>query len=212
MTQQMQMTVHRALALIKKTKQDLQDTISKETFVSCVKGSSHLPVDSSFKSFQELKSHLQSNNDKVTSAFNLIAVLKEAVMKSNLNTYVDFLGVPTSIAKILVYKESLELKQEFLEAIQMQVYKAQQQINANETSKITPQLEQINLSGNSAAEKEVLQQNINNIYSMEMVTGNSNKTPSQLVTEIKDQITYLTSEINTVLSETNVTTIIEIDI
>jgi hypothetical protein len=99
-----------------------------------------------------------------------------------------------------------------LNALQMQVYKAQQQINANETSKIIPQLEQINLSGNSAAEKEVLQQNILNIYSMEMVTGNSNKTPSQLLTEIRDQITYLTSEINTVLSETNVTTIVEVNI
>ena len=205
-------TVHRALALIKKTKEELEEVIDKGLFVDCVKGSSNIPVNSSFKSQQELQSHLQSNTDKVVSSFNLIAVLKEAIMKSNLETYVDFLGRPTSIAKILVYKESLTLKQAYLSTLQQQVTRAQSLINSNESSKIIPQLDQITASTSSVADKELLQKNILSLYSIQMITGYPTKTPSQLISELKNEVMFLSSEINTVLSETNVTTFIEVDI
>lgn len=205
-------TVHRALALIKKTKEELEEVIDQGLFVDCVKGSSNIPVNSSFKSQQELQSHLQSNTDKVVSSFNLIAVLKEAIMKSNLQTYVDFLGQPTSIAKILVYKESLNLKQAYLSTLQQQVTRAQSLINSNESSKIIPQLDQITASTSSVADKELLQKNILSLYSIQMITGYSTKTPSQLISELKNEVMFLSSEINTVLSETNVTTLIEVDI
>lgn len=205
-------TVHRALALIKKTKEELKEVIDQGLFVDCVKGSSNIPVNSSFKSQQELQSHLQSNTDKVVSSFNLIAVLKEAIMKSNLETYVDFLGQPTSIAKILVYKESLTLKQTYLSTLQQQVTRAQSLINSNESSKIIPQLDQITASTSSVADKELLQKNILSLYSIQMITGYPNKTPSQLISELKNEVMFLSSEINTVLSETNVTTFIEVDI
>lgn len=205
-------TVHRALALIKKTKEELEEVIDQGLFVDCVKGSSNIPVNSSFKSQQELQSHLQSNTDKVVSSFNLIAVLKEAIMKSNLETYVDFLGQPTSIAKILVYKESLNLKQAYLSTLQQQVTRAQSLINLNESSKIIPQLDQITASTSSVADKELLQKNILSLYSIQMITGYSTKTPSQLISELKNEVMFLSSEINTVLSETNVTTLIEVDI
>lgn len=205
-------TVHRALALIKKTKEELEEVIDQGLFVDCVKGSSNIPVNSSFKSQQELQSHLQSNTDKVVSSFNLIAILKEAIMKSNLETYVDFLGQPTSIAKILVYKESLNLKQAYLSTLQQQVTRAQSLINSNESSKIIPQLDQITASTSSVADKELLQKNILSLYSIQMITGYSTKTPSQLISELKNEVMFLSSEINTVLSETNVTTLIEVDI
>lgn len=205
-------TVHRALALIKKTKEELEEVINQGLFVDCVKGSSNIPVNSSFKSQQELQSHLQSNTDKVVSSFNLIAVLKEAIMKSNLETYVDFLGQPTSIAKILVYKESLNLKQAYLNTLQQQVTCAQSLINSNESSKIIPQLAQITASTSSVADKELLQKNILSLYSIQMITGYSTKTPSQLISELKNEVMFLSSEINTVLSETNVSTLIEVDI
>lgn len=205
-------TVHRALALIKKTKEELEEVIGQRLFVDCVKGSSNIPVNSSFKSQQELQSHLQSNTDKVVSSFNLIAVLKEAIMKSNLETYVDFLGQPTSIAKILVYKESLNLKQAYLSTLQQQVTRAQSLINSNESSKIIPQLDQITASTSSVADKELLQKNILSLYSIQMITGYPTKTPSQLISELKNEVMFLSSEINTVLSETNVTTFIEVGI
>jgi hypothetical protein len=197
-------TIHRALSLIKKIKQELSTTfsgVSNPLFIATLEGSNNKPTKSEFKTEEELRARLQSDTDSVFSSLALLSKLQVAIATSNLQTKVMFGNEEVSITHLLAIKQTLDLRREFLLILQKQMSTAQHIVN-----RASEQIEANLRTVADAQQKELILTSLTSLYGASVITSSKNKTPAVLLKEVSDEINYLTHEVDTILSEMNVTT------
>lgn len=197
-------SIHRALTLINKTQDRLNVLIQTGTFVSTVQGTERRPQDRSFKTVTELENRIQSDTDSLESALSLIPKLKTAIAAKNLETVVDFKGAKVSITELLGIKSLIDYRRNYLAHLRNQSNKAQ---NAAEKAQqeVIKQLEQIDPSV-----KDTVRQNLEKVHLVELVSG-TKESVAQKIDRITKENDFLENEIDIVLSETNLQTLIEVD-
>lgn len=195
-------SINRALTLIEKFQDTLNTTITNGLFVAAVTNSK--PLSGAFKSTEEVKKRLQKDTDKVTMSFEQHAKLKVAIQESNLKTKVMFCGEEVSITHLLAIKQTFEQRKMFLRKVRSQTIEVNSLIEKSRNN-INTQLE------NVAPESRVkVLEDLERVQLGHMLCA-SNVSAEELIQKLEDQVSFLTSEVDFLLSESNVNTMIEVD-
>ena len=200
-----QITIHRALNLIKTATQDLEDKIRNGIFISSVAGDAKVPTDKSFRTFSDLEKRIQSDTDTVDSKLKLVVLLKTAIQKKNLETFVTFNNKQVSIAELLAIKSTLEQRSDYLTKLGAQTNQAQRVAEIADTN-IMQQLEKVEPNS-----REAVLKSLNSLQKVTIVSANSNKSVADRIEELRKEINFIHNEIDILLSETNIATLIEVD-
>lgn len=199
-------SIHRALTLIAKSNESLSTAIAQGIFVSTVQGQVvRRPVDSSFKSEEELLARIQSDTDKVESLFNLIAKLKAAIAAKNLETKVQFGGREVSITELLAIKSTLAQRKQYAASLRNQIQRANMAVESRQ-SDIQRQVSTIS----NPTDAITVQKQIEQMNALELVTSNKESAAAKMQ-RIQDQNEFLLNELDYTLSEINLSTMITID-
>ena len=201
-----QVTIHRALTLIKNAEEDIQQKLNTGIFISTVQGVAKVPTTKAYKTFDELSKAIQSDTDTVESKFNLIAKLKVAIQQKNLEVHVDFLGKSLSIAELLAIKSTLMLRTRYVDTLRVQLVNSQSVAN-NADLNISKQLQ--GMDSNTEGYTQTLT-NLGLLQSVSIVSGNS-ESPAERIKKLQDELRFFNTEIDMLLSETNIVTLIDVD-
>lgn len=203
MSKSVTLTVHRALDLITKTNDKLEKTMSNGLFINT--STKTKPSNRSFKTVEELKQRLQGDYDSVITNLENYSRLKEAVALSNLQTKVTFLGQEVSIVRLLAIKQTLGQRQMFLRTLRNQNVQADKAILVAEQQV----LEQ--MKGQDPASQESARTHFENTIALDKVTG-FEKSPDQIIKDLEESISLLDSEVDTLLSESNIKTELTVEL
>lgn len=194
-------TIHRALALIKKTEAILSDRIHNGIFVSTTVGTVNRPTDRSYKNLAELKAAIQSDTDTVDSGLALIVTLKRAIAAKNLETFVDFKGTQVSITELLAIRSTELLRSSYISNLASQINRAN---IAAEKASSAILAEMANLPAESKAEHMEQLQQINGVN---IITA-TNESPATKLAKLREESQFLVDEVDIILSEINLSTVI----
>lgn len=195
-------SIHRALTLIKKSENVINEKLSNGKFVSTIQGLTKRPLDRSFKNEQELLTNIQSDTDTVESNLKLISTLKTKIAQKNLETLVDFNGSKVSITELLAIKSTLSLQKKYVRVLKSQQSTAQNEVERQEQAIVSQ------LSNVDATQKEEVYKQLQDTLGVSIVTGSS-KTITETVKNLQERIDFLENEIDITLSEINLSTMIE---
>lgn len=198
-------SIHRALTLIAKTNEKLGTQIREGLFVSTVSGVAKRPTDRSFKNYEELVSSIQSSTNQLESALSLIPKLKAAISKKNLEVMVDFKGRSVSITELLAIKSLVNHRTLYLNTLRLQQNRAQTSVEKSQ-QEILKQVENIT----DPHTKSQVQQQLEQTLGVEIISGSSDSV-YQKIEKIKAENDFLEEEIDIILSEINLATLIEVD-
>lgn len=202
-----QISIHRALTLIKNAEEDINSKLSTGLFVGTVVGLAKQPLDRAYKNAEELARTIQSDTDTIESKLTLISKLKVAIQQKNLEVKIDFLGESVSITELLAIKSTMHLRSSYVQRLAQQISAAQHAVENNRQS-ILKSVEKLDVgSGSYLSTLESLQ----SLQSVHIVTSNSKVSPAERLEQLRNELRFFTSEIDILLSETNITTIIEVD-
>lgn len=199
-------TIHRALDLIKKKQQQINKLNSNGLFVSSVKGSNETPTRPGFSTKEELLKRLQSDQDLFTTNIRDISVIKTTIAAKNLETKVSFLGKEVSITELLAIKQTKDLLRSHIISVRNQLTQQSRLISETE-SEIYSQVSKVDKS--SAQDQEKL---IRALTEIKLVTANPTLSPEAYLQALDEQEAFLNDEVDSLLSETNINTTIEVDI
>lgn len=124
-----QITITRALAEIKTLKDRISDAVAAGMVSVAVDGKS---VDSG-KPVQEIETILKANLQKSRDLITRREVLKSAIVVSNAKTKVTIGSTEMTVAEAIERKQSIVFQQQLLEAMKVQLMKAQAQVNRTNT-------------------------------------------------------------------------------
>lgn len=202
--QDTQISVHRALTLIKKTMSDLPSLARNSVFISTTIGNKKQPTDRSFLNEEELKKRIQSDTDSFNSKLDLVVSLKKAVAEANLKTIVSFNGREYTVTELLAIKETMAIRDTFLLQLRHQMQLANSQ-SSEAVTKIQT------LAKDSPIEN--LQETLNtftNLYGVNIISADSKLSPAEYVAKQITEQESLKNELDLVLSESNIKTMISI--
>ena len=195
-------TAHRALTLIAKAEESLNNKIRNGLYVSTVKGVTNRPTDRSYKNEAELRARIQSDTDAVESNLNLIVKLKTALSKKNLETFVDFKGTKTSITELLAIKTTLALRQTYANMLRNQIS------SANILAEKADEDIKNELANTDASAKINVQRDLQAHNGITIITHSTQSAATRLQ-QLLQENEFLQEEIDILLSETNLTTVLE---
>ncbi len=199
-------SIHRALNLIKTSTEDLETKVTcNGIFVSSISGDAKVPTDKTFRVFSDLERRIQADTDFVESKLNLIVNLKTAIQKKNLETFVSFNGKQVSITELLAIKTTLDIRMSYLSALVAQSTRAQGVADTAQTT-IMQQLEKVEFHNRDAVLK-----NLNSLQKVSVISAASNKSVAERIEDLRNEVNFLRNEIDIILSETNISTLIEVD-
>lgn len=198
-------TIHRALELIKKHTKKVEDS-KKADLIAIVKGSTKVPQSKAFKSKEELQIYLQGNQDSFFVSLELIAQLKEKIAQSNLETKVNYLGKEVSITKLLAIKETLTLRKQRLAYLRSQL--------ATITDKVQTTNDKVLQDINALASEDSVKSRKDTFTmydELSLITSKDGVSPAKLVEDLALEVETLGYEVNSLLSESNIKTEIDIE-
>jgi len=199
-------SIHRALNLIKTSTEDLETKVTRNgIFVSSISGDAKVPTDKTFRVFSDLERRIQADTDFVESKLNLIVNLKTAIQKKNLETFVSFNGKQVSITELLAIKTTLDIRMSYLSALVSQSTRAQAVADTAQTT-IMQQLEKVEFHNRDAVLK-----NLNSLQKVSVISAASNKSVAERIEDLRNEVNFLRNEIDIILSETNISTLIDVD-
>ena len=199
------LSIHRALALITKSQELISEKTSNGVFAGLVVGEparSHNPI---YKSVNELKEKIQSDTDSVEGNIELILKLKEAIARSNLETKVVFLGKEQSINRLLSLKVQIKDFQSYLGRLRSLSNVFQKAVidkdsqNEAEANKSEPSLKVEHLAS------------LTKVSGLKIITENNNLSLNQKIEKIEQLINTVNYDLDTILAENNLQTMIEIE-
>lgn len=199
------LSIHRALALITKSQELISEKTSNGVFAGLVVGEparSHNPI---YKSVNELKEKIQSDTDSVEGNIELILKLKEAIARSNLETKVVFLGKEQSINRLLSLKVQIKDFQSYLGRLRSLSNVFQKAVidkdsqNEAEANKSEPSLKVEHLAS------------LTKVSGLKIITENNNLSLNQKIEKIEQLINTVNYDLDTILAENNLKTMIEIE-
>ncbi len=195
-------SIHRALSLINKSNDKINSLIRNGVFVGTVQGSSKRPTDRTFKTVDELKQRIQSDTDKVNASFDLVAKLKTAIAAKNLETKVQFGGKEYFITEVLAIKTQLSNRKQFLQKLRMQAQEA--------NSKVEQAHKEILAVAERLGSNESERTNLEAMNGINIINYNDTSIAT-VIQNLQDENEFLEKEIDFVLSEINVSTMITVD-
>lgn len=199
-------TIHRALDLIKKKQKQIIKLNSSGIFVSSVKGSNETPTRPGFATKEELLKRLQSDQDLFTTNMQDIALIKTAIAAKNLETKVSYLGKEVTITELLAIKQTQELLKSHINAVRQQL-SSQSRLVSESESEIYSQVSKVEKG--SAQDQEKL---IRALAEIKLVTADSSLSAEAYLQSLEEQEAFLSDEVDSLLSETNINTTIEVNI
>lgn len=202
-----QITIHRALTLIKNAENDLHEKLREGVFVSTVKGISKIPTDKAYKTHEELIKTIQSSTDTVESKLNLISKLKVAIQQKNLEVKVNFLDKEVSVAELLAIKSTINLRISYTNAFRTQLNVARNVAHTAEQN-VLQLVEKMDPASDTYAQSFA---SLTLLQSVEIVTSASQLSPAARLEKMQQELNFLNNEIDMLLSETNIVTLIEVD-
>lgn len=194
-------SIHRALTLIKKAEKIVADKLQNGLFVSTVVGVSDRPSDASFTTVEQLAAKIQSDTDTVESNLKLISDLKLKIQQKNLETLVLFQDSMVSVTELLAIKSTLAFRTRYAAVLKQQVSKANVVIS-KAADAVQNQLAVLA----DASDKESVWAGMQAVYGCRMVT--SGPSVQERIETLESQNAFLENEIDTALSEVNITTLI----
>lgn len=203
-------SIHRALTLIKNTEGSLPSLINSSTYVGVVQGvNEKIPVNKVYKTYDQLVSMLQSSFDKTTASFDNIVKLKLAIQKSNLETKVIFFDKEVSITELLAIKSTLTHRRQFINALKNQVKKASEVIHAEKQ-----RIDSAFKFGDSTTSQVFKEQSqvLYDLQGLHLTTGVKNVNIAEFIEKMEAECNYLDQELDYKLSESNIITMIEVDL
>jgi len=152
----------------------------------------------------ELKKRIQSDTDSFNSKLDLVVSLKKAVAEANLKTIVSFNGREYTVTELLAIKETMAIRDTFLLQLRHQMQLANSQ-SSEAVTKIQT------LAKDSPIEN--LQETLNtftNLYGVNIISADSKLSPAEYVAKQITEQESLKNELDLVLSESNIKTMISI--
>lgn len=200
-----QISIHRALSIVSKANDALRSQISSGIFIGTVQGIEGRPTDRSFKNQSELTTRIQSDTDKIEGNLALIGKIKAAIMAKNLETFVQFDGRQVSITEMLAIKSTLPLRKEYVNRLRIQLN------NANTLADRAQQEILTTVKNDTSVTDSVAQQRrLEELSGIRLITGND-QSVAEKIKKLEEQNEFLAEEIDTILSEINLSTLIEIE-
>lgn len=198
-------SIHRALTIVAKANDSIRSQIRSGIFIGAVAGVAARPVDRSFKTNEELQKRIQSDTDKVESNLRLVGKIKSAIMAKNLETFVKFDGREVSITELLAIKSTLSLRQEYVSRLRSQLNSANLLADKSQ-QEIMSQVK----TDSGIQDVAAFQKQLEDLNAISFVTGD-NKSVADKIKLLEEQNEFLKDEIDIILSETNITTMIELE-
>ena len=197
-------SIHRALTIVAKANSSISTQIRSGLFIGTVIGASKRPSDRSFKTVEELQKRIQSDTDTVENNLRLVAKIKAAIMAKNLETFVKFDGREVSITELLAIKSTLDLRQEYVSRLRSQLNAANNAAERNQQDILSQ------VKSESGVDAAVFQKQLEDLNAISLVTGNG-ASVAEKIKELEEQNDFLKEEIDIILSETNLSTMIELE-
>jgi hypothetical protein len=203
----MKMTVHAALAELKKLDQRINRAIRTGRFVGTIKGEkSTEKVQNTTETREEFKVSAKADFDSATDLINRRNEIKKAITLSNATTKAQVGTLEMTVAEAIEMKSSIEYKKDFKRALEIQYSSAISNIErANE--KVEANMDKILESMGKDANKEFID-NYRATYSFSIIDPISIK---EKIESLAKEIEDFESNVDIALSVSNATTFIEIE-
>lgn len=204
------MSIHRALGELKTYNDRISNAINSTFVVSNKKSNEKI----NGKTIREVESAIQGNFDSVKTLIENKKRIKAAVVASNATEKVTIAGKEYAKADAIERKSAIALEESFLRKLKMQ-FTAERQKVENENNQLQTKLENYlqsvlgDKASRSAAEVEEHTNAFMSKNTMELID------PAGVETYIKtleNDILDFKNEVDYVLSESNATTIVEVEL
>jgi hypothetical protein len=205
-------SVTRALTEKKNLKDRIAKAIEGGTYHGYVIGDKRSSTSPVHKTEEDIKSAVQSSNDKINGLIDRYNLVTSSIIKSNAETEVEIGGKKMTVAEAIEKKASIEFMKLKRDAVSRNLAIMLRKIENNEAhiKKSIDQLVQANLSSEKEPQPNVIEtisKSINGerkLYAVDPI--NLQKT----LEELNDEIDTFEAEVDFVLSESNAITMLEI--
>lgn len=205
-----QISVTRALSQLKTLDKRIDKSI-RECQPSAIVVGNKLPTG--FASDEELKRKLQSNLDTPRDLIKHRAKIKQAIVMSNATTKVTIGGQEMTVAEAIESKASIEKQKDLLEMLQQYQSRAQHEYDRvhNTVSEKADKSAEVVLGGESDKKGDDYQDFIKKYMATNGPRFLKADNLATVIETLDKDITKFEGEVDYVLSESNATTMIEVD-
>lgn len=212
MAEMKKMTIHRALTELK----NLKDRIHKATSeVDVIVPNRKSNEKIGGVEIEEYKKQMQASYDKVIGLINYRNRLKTAVVQSNAKTIVTVAGEEMSVAQAIERKDSIHYEEGLFHTIQNQYRLAVGKV-ASENDKLPEKLETYLVNILGSKEKQTNKEEVE-MHTKTFMNRNEYELVEpfntvQIIEKLESYINEFKNEVDAVLSESNATTFIEVEV
>ena len=203
------MTIHEALSELKVIGKRIDKEINGVVFVTANK---HSNTKIGGKTIEEFSDNIKSKYQKITDLIKRREAIKRAVTQSNAITVVNISGQEMTVAEAIEYKNSgVAFKENLLGCLSLQYNRATDTINRTNGDNLEAKADDyvIKMYGNkdSGIVIETAKKNYIDNNSLDMIDPLD---VSKIITELNDEIDKFMTKVDSALSVSNATTMIEI--
>ena len=206
------MTIHEALSELKVVSKRLDKEINDTVFIATNKHS-NTKIDG--KTIEEFSDNIKSKYQKITDLIKRREAIKRAVTQSNAITVVNISGQEMTVAEAIEYKKSgIAFKENLLGCLSLQYNRATDTINRTNGDNLETKADDyvIKMYGNkdSGIANEVIETAKKNYIDNNSLDMIDPLDVSKIITELNDEIDKFMTKVDSALSVSNATTMIEI--
>ena len=206
------MTIHEALSELKVIGKRIDKEINGVVLVTANK---HSNTKIGGKSIEEFSDNIKSKYQKITDLIKRREAIKRAVTQSNAITVVNISGQKMTVAEAIEYKKSgIVFKENLLSCLSLQYNRAIDIINRtngdNLVSKADDYVIKMYGSKDSGIANEVIETAKKNYIDNNSLDMIDPLDVSKIITELNDEIDKFMTTVDSALSVSNATTMIEI--
>lgn len=206
------MTIHEALSELKVIGKRIDKEINGVVFVTANKHS-NTKIDG--KTIEEFSDNIKSKYQKITDLIKRREAIKKAVTHSNAITVVNISGQEMTVAEAIEYKKSgIVFKESLLGCLSLQYNRATDIINRTNGDNLEAKADDyvIKMYGNkdSGIANEVIETAKKNYIDNNSLDMIDPLDVSKIIAELNDEIDKFTTKVDSALSVSNATTMIEI--
>ncbi len=215
--QKQSMSITRALAIRKSLKKEIADHFNTQRLLVAIQlGNAGKDTNIVGQDAAKVVATIQSNHDKIHGMLRRFTAIRQAINDSNHNTQVVINGVTMSVSDAIVMKDTMEERKKILSNYRIALHKATQEVEKI-TEKFDSRIDALvaaNIDDDTSTEERTrVQQSIRE--SQTNMFGPRLLDPLDIrakITEMEDEITFLTTEFDYVLSTSNTVTMIEVEV
>lgn len=206
------MTIHEALSELKVIGKRIEKEMNGMVFVTANK---HSNTKICGKTIEEFSDNIKSKYQKITDLIKRREAIKRAVTQSNAITVVNISGQEMTVAEAIEYKKSgVAFKENLLGCLSLQYNRTIDTINRTNGDNLESKADDyvIKMYGNkdSGIANEVIETAKKNYIDNNSLDMIDPLDVSKIITELNDEIDKFMTKVDSALSVSNATTMIEI--